>query len=373
MAARDRHETNRVATPLELMFDLASVIAIAAAAAGLHHGLAAGHPWQGLLSFAMAFFAIWWAWMGYTWLASAFGNEGMLFRLMTMVAMTGSLIIAAGIPEIFEKGQFYLTLTGYVVMRLALVPLWLMAAAGHPDRGPTCRRYATGIVIAQVYWIVAVLGSGPDSPYALLLFGIGVLVEISVPVLAERQGTTGWHRHHITERYGLLNIIVLGECFLATVLAFRTGADHVSLADPLLHAAIAFLLITFALWWIYFGNGNILVGETGREGFIWGYGHAIVFAAGASLGAGFSALVEVSGGHGHTAPAEGIELAIAIPVAAYLAGVWLVRDRTVMSGAGRIVLPGGALAILAAGAFLPAPLAWIAALTVLTAVLRNRS
>ena len=40
---RDPNEHHRVSTPLELLFDLVSVIAIASAAAGLHHAIAEGN------------------------------------------------------------------------------------------------------------------------------------------------------------------------------------------------------------------------------------------------------------------------------------------------------------------------------------------
>ncbi|MEM9601161.1 MAG: low temperature requirement protein A, partial [Pseudomonadota bacterium] len=70
MLARDPDEGHRQATPLELLFDLASVVAIAAAAAGLHHAIADAHALDGIIRFTMAFFAIWWAWMSYTWFAS---------------------------------------------------------------------------------------------------------------------------------------------------------------------------------------------------------------------------------------------------------------------------------------------------------------
>jgi len=65
MQPRDPHETHRVATPLELFFDLVFVVAIAGAAAQWHHGLTEGHLGD-LLNFVMVFFAIWWAWMNYT-------------------------------------------------------------------------------------------------------------------------------------------------------------------------------------------------------------------------------------------------------------------------------------------------------------------
>ena len=47
MVGRDRDEPNRASTPLELLFDLCFVVAVAAAASGLHHDLAAGEIGHG--------------------------------------------------------------------------------------------------------------------------------------------------------------------------------------------------------------------------------------------------------------------------------------------------------------------------------------
>ena len=45
----------------------------------------------------MVFFAIWWAWMNYTWFASAYDSDDVAFRLLTFTIMTGSLMLAAGV------------------------------------------------------------------------------------------------------------------------------------------------------------------------------------------------------------------------------------------------------------------------------------
>src|SRR5262245_357148 len=71
MAPRSPHEAHRVSTPLELFFDLVFVVAIAQAASGMHHAIAEGHAGAGLFGYVMVFFAIWWAWMNFTWFASA--------------------------------------------------------------------------------------------------------------------------------------------------------------------------------------------------------------------------------------------------------------------------------------------------------------
>ncbi len=61
MAARSPREPHRVATPLELFFDLVFVVAIAMAANGLHHAVTENHAAQGLFGYGLVFFAIWWA------------------------------------------------------------------------------------------------------------------------------------------------------------------------------------------------------------------------------------------------------------------------------------------------------------------------
>jgi low temperature requirement protein LtrA len=43
MTARSPHESHRAATPLEILFDLVFVVAIAEAAGGLHHAITAAH------------------------------------------------------------------------------------------------------------------------------------------------------------------------------------------------------------------------------------------------------------------------------------------------------------------------------------------
>jgi low temperature requirement protein LtrA len=66
MRGRDPGEAHRASTSLELLFDLCFVVAVAQAAAQLHHALAEGHLATGLVGYAMVFFAIWWAWMNFT-------------------------------------------------------------------------------------------------------------------------------------------------------------------------------------------------------------------------------------------------------------------------------------------------------------------
>ena len=364
---RDSHEPHRVATPLELLFDLVSVIAIATAAAGLHHAIAEAHATQGVISFVLAFFAIWWAWMNYTWFASAYDNDDTLFRLLTMVIMGGSLTMAAGIGAMFEHFDLTLVVIGYIIMRIGMVVLWLRAARHDTSRRATALTYAGGIAAVQVLWIVyvALLPMPPTFGYAL--FACGIVLELAVPVVAERKSATPWHRHHIIERYGLLNIIVLGETLLAGSFALQRVTTGFEWAY--VHIALSALVIVFSMWWLYFAREEHLETTDLDRALPWGYGHFVIFASGAAAGAGFAVLVDIIAHKAHVALIAG-DFAVAIPVAVYLAGLWFVRDRFCLPLPARQILLVFAALILAAP-LTPMALEGIAALTVFAVMARN--
>ena len=344
MQARDVHQPHRVATSLELLFDLVTVIAVASAAAGLHHAIAGGHATDGVVRFAMAFFGIWWAWMNYTWFASAYDNDDVLFRLLTLAIMGGALAIASGIELFFKSLDLTMVVTGYVIMRVGMVVLWLRAARGDPARRTTALTYALGIALVQVYWAGLLWVDLSSSVRLTLLFALGAAFEIAVPALAERSGRTPWHRHHIIERYGLLNIIVLGETLLAGSLALRavTG-EHFQIA--LVRVALSSIVIVFSMWWLYFSKEEHLQSQDLGRSLTWGYGHVLIFAAGAAVGAGFAVVVDIVSGHAQVLLKVG-NYAVAVPVALYLLGLWFVRDRFYFDGAARHVLPAFAALVL---------------------------
>ena len=97
MTGRDPHEQNRVSTPLELLFDLTFVVAFGTAASSLSHALSEEHIGSGIVAFALAAFAVTWAWINYSWLASAYDTDDAFFRIATLVIMVGVLIVALGI------------------------------------------------------------------------------------------------------------------------------------------------------------------------------------------------------------------------------------------------------------------------------------
>ncbi|TMQ89747.1 low temperature requirement protein A, partial [Actinomadura soli] len=92
MVARDVAEPHRASSPLELLFDLTFVAAVSQIAGRLAHATEEGHVGDAVLPFLMVFFAIWWAWMNFTWFASAYDTDDVPYRVLTFVQMAGVLI-----------------------------------------------------------------------------------------------------------------------------------------------------------------------------------------------------------------------------------------------------------------------------------------
>ncbi|AEW94263.1 MULTISPECIES: low temperature requirement protein A [Streptomycetaceae] len=344
MAARGRGEGHRVATPLELFFDLCFVVAVAQAGARLAHALEAGHAAAGVSGYAAVFFAVWWAWMNFSWFASAYDNDDVAYRVATLVQIAGVLVLAAGVPRAFDRGEFGVTAIGYLVMRLALVGQWSRAAHGSRGRERVAAgRYAAGVAMCQVGWLVLLLPPGPVPWWA---FVVMVAAELTVPVVAEAACPTAWHPHHIAERYGLFTIIVLGETISAATVAVQTALDRHGGLGELLPLAFGGLLIVFAAWWIYFAVPIHERLTSNRRAFAWGYGHYAVFASAAAIGAGMEVAVAEAVGTAHIG-ARAAGAAVTVPAAVYLFTVWLLHARTVKRGlAQQLTLPCAAVLVL---------------------------
>ncbi|MGL6235345.1 MAG: low temperature requirement protein A [Segniliparus sp.] len=356
MTARDPGEEHRVSTPLELLFDLCFVVAVAGAATLLHHQLSEGHWEHGVLVYGQLFFAIWWGWLNFSWFASAYDVDDLVYRLTAMVQIAGSLVLAAAVylPEATRESVM---IAGYVLMRLAMVSQWLRAAASDPEHRATALRYAVGITLVQAFWVGALfLPGGPFGPVCFLL---GAAFELAIPALAEWKSATPWHPHHIAERYGLFTIIVLGEAVASSATAIREGVVEERAASVELTLAGSALVILFAMWWIYFERPvhNRLTGF--GPALTWGFGHYWIYASGAAVGAGIGVLSERLSHHEHNLLSG---LALTLPVAVYVLGVWLLQfERSTVPRFVSASFPAVAALVLAS-AFTPWP-------EVLTAVL----
>jgi low temperature requirement protein LtrA len=351
MVARPTDEAHRSATVLELFFDLCFVVAVAQAAAALHHQVASDHVGDGVTGYAMVFFAIWWAWMNFTWFASAYDTDDVAYRLTTLVQIAGALILAAGVPDAMDGSDFAVITLGYVVMRLAMVTQWLRAAAADPPHRRNCLRFAVGITLTQLGWVLRL--ALPEG-LGMVSFLVLVAAELAVPIWAERGAPTTWHPRHIAERYGLFTLIVLGECVLASTLAIQTALEEDAALADLATTAAGGLLTVFGMWWLYFGKEAAELLTSLRAAIVWGYGHYLVFASAAAVGAGLAVNVDHVTGHAAVG-ARASAAAFTIPVALFLLAVWALQLRPHHLGRWPSALVPATAAVVLAATLAPEP------------------
>jgi len=328
MTGRDPHEAHRVATPLELLFDLTFATSFSLGAAQFAHVLAAGHFSAAILGFGFASFAICWAWINFSWFSSAYDTDDWIFRIITMVQMTGVLVLAIGLPRMFasiEHGPHLdngVMALGYVIMRVAMVFQWLRAAGQDPARRRVCLTYVVTIAVAQLGW-VALIFLDLSVSWAVFYSVILALLELTGPYIAEQKdGGTPWHPHHIAERYSLFAIIALGEGIVGTVATLTAVVDERGWTMDAALVCIAGTGLTFGMWWVYYmlPSGDILHVHRKRS-FIWGYGQIIPIAAILATGAGLHVAAYFIEHEAHITALQTV-LCVAVPVGVFLGSVY---------------------------------------------------
>jgi low temperature requirement protein LtrA len=338
MVGRDPREAGRASTPLELLFDLAFVVAFGQAADQLAHLVAAGHVAPGLGAFVFAMFSVCWAWINFSWFASAFDTDDWFFRVATMVQMVGVVVLALGIPAMFasvDHGDHLdngVMVAGYVVMRVAVIALWVRVAVQDPERRGVALTYAGFVALAQVGWVALAVARPPFGAVLLVALALFVL-ELAGPAVAEKRfGGTPWNAHHIAERYGLLVIIALGEVLLGTVTSVAALVESEGWSAEAILVVVAGVGLTFGLWWSYFiAPSAEILGRYRQRAVIWGYGHIVVYASIAAIGAGLRVAADVIEG-GAEIGVVGAVLAIAAPVLVFTVALFLLYTYLLQQG-----------------------------------------
>lgn len=249
LSARRDPDEEYGASTLELFFDLVFVFAVTQ----VSHLLLENLDWNGALHSAMALLVVWWAWQFTAWATNEFDTDAIPSRLLLIVIMMASLLMAIAIPEAFgDRGLLFAG--AYVFIQVGRHTVMTFAAAG---RGTVERNRAAHILswfcASAVFWIGGALVEG-DARILLWLIALaidygGPLVTYRVPWL-QSISFDAWRLggSHFAERFQLFTIIALGETIVLT------GATTAGLElDPATVAAFTFAFgATVCLWWLYF-------------------------------------------------------------------------------------------------------------------------
>jgi low temperature requirement protein LtrA len=236
------------ATWLELFFDLVFVFAVTQLSHLLLHHLTL----HGAVQTLFLLLVVWWAWIYTTWMTNWFDPESVLVRLVLLVVMASSLLMAVAIPEAFGR-LATLFACSYVLLQVARNAFNVYATPRDNSFYIVFRRILAWSLVSGVLWLAG--GFAPSGARtwlwiaALAVDYVAPSVGYWTPRLG-RSGTTEWEIEaaHFAERFQLFIIIALGESIVVT------GATASSLVLDFANGTA--LMVAFgtsaALWWLYF-------------------------------------------------------------------------------------------------------------------------
>ena len=250
---------------LELFYDLIYVATLIRMGDALSHHA----DLKGVLTFAGLFLPIWFTWTGYTFYSNRFVVDDFGHRAMTFVQMAAIGGMAVTVGDVFE-GHYQNFFLFYAGARFVLVMLYARAWRELPHTGRLVGRFAVGFAAGAVLWAVSAF---VPLPWALPVWAVAMGIDLSVPLGRRARELSSRFPPdvlHMSERYGLLTLIVLGESFVK-VLGYV--ADKGLTPDRAMMAVLA-LAITVSLWWIYFDDvAGSRIKRKRLAPFVWIYAH----------------------------------------------------------------------------------------------------
>ena len=239
------HGEARKVVWLELFYDLIYVAAIIQ----LGTALSVNVKPVGFLTFAGLFVPIWYTWTGFTFYNNRFIVDDLLHRILVFTQMFAIGAVAVSVPRVFE-GEYSQFALSYGIARVCMVAMYARTINADEEVRGFSRTYVIGLSIGAVMWL---LSAFIPAPWTLLIWVVAMIVDLAVPWTPQARAIAGRHPSdilHLSERYGLLTIIVLGESFVKVL---SEVADKGGELNTVLMAGLG-LAITCSLWWIYFDD-----------------------------------------------------------------------------------------------------------------------
>jgi low temperature requirement protein LtrA len=227
-------EESRVTT-LELFFDLVFVFTLTQLTALLSASLS----WESLFQSFLIFIVLFWMYGGYVWLTNSIPPVTPVRQLLLIAGMSAFLICALAIPGAFRNSGPAFGI-GYLIVILVHGFMYVRAVGWRVARFVPMNFLASAAVIAAGFvegparyflWLLAIALHVVTS-----FLGTGLRFELRVS--------------HFAERHGLLLLVALGESIIAI------GAGGAVLDLPFMLAAVLGLILTAALWWVYFARDD---------------------------------------------------------------------------------------------------------------------
>ena len=161
------------------------------------------------------------------------------------------MFMAASIPAIDGKAWPYFAL-GFAANRLILAALYYRARRLVEDSNSLCQEMMRNLCVLAVVFIISAF---LPRPLAYWVFGFGVVatqVIYMIPAITPLRIARFRPRlGHLSERFALLTLIVLGESFFKLVVTLSEKGIYKVTPDVLFNFTLGGIS-TFVMCWIYF-------------------------------------------------------------------------------------------------------------------------
>jgi low temperature requirement protein LtrA len=244
---RPRDQESRV-TSVELFFDLVFVFVVTQLSGYLVHHLTVG----GAARTALLLLTAWWAWVYTTWVTNWFDAGTLVVRTILLVGMFAGMLGAISIPKAFGE-RAALLVAGYVAIQ-TFRNVFIVVVTDRDD--PLYRPFQRILGWTCAVMPLWVAGAFVDGDARLVIWSLALALDYAGPLAGHwlpglgRSHPSDWHLEpaHFVERLELFLIIALGE----SIVASGATASDLDTTVARLAAVLVAMLLTAALWWLYF-------------------------------------------------------------------------------------------------------------------------
>lgn len=239
---------------VELFYDLIHVVIIFLLGNYLSDHLSV----SGFFAFAGLFIAVWFAWADSSVFNSLYVSTDVKHRMIMSAQIVTAMVMAASIPHVHDKGWMFFALA-YAANRFITAYLYFRTTRLGVEETKLANTVSRNFFVLSVIFAISAF---LPQPYGVALFAAGI-VAIQLLYMLPKIGVLECNRFlprlgHMSERFALLLLIVLGEGFFKLVITL--SEKGVYKVDPSVLVNFIFGGISvFVLCWMYFdfvGNGK---------------------------------------------------------------------------------------------------------------------
>ena len=271
------HEGHTVSW-LELYFDLIFVVSIIQAGNLLSNDVS----FHGLMRFSIVFTMLWWSWISTTTYFNSYVVDDVLHRIIVLTQMfvIGHMAILVGQGFSGHSGWFA---TAYAINRLLVAAMYARTLRHFSDR----QNFANSQIALSLFAVAAMLLANlvtPNTRYWIWVAILGVEIGLSFLPRFHQFLAMEFDLEHLSERFALFTIIVLGESFIKTIGILTIAEIEVMQAE--VFGAFGFVTAV-AIWWTYFDDiAAVKVKTHWSAKLVWAYIHLPMTLAITAFGVG---------------------------------------------------------------------------------------